>query len=134
MKAMKARYGERIHAKGPVIITVGSLVSEGRIQDLSVVGCLIESPAFVKRGYSVQLQLCRHDPKSSFDVALAVVRWSNGCQCGVEFIKMTQKDQRQLNQIMVRHLPNRALSKVEKQQQFSDGGGINWHLGPLFVE
>ena len=44
---------------------------------------------------------------------------------------MTKKDQRQLNQVMAWHLPNRALRKVEKQQQFSDTGGVNWHLGTL---
>ena len=128
---MKARYGERIQAKIPVIMSVGSRVCEGRILDLSVVGCLIESPAFVKTGDSVRLKLFRHNHQSSFDVALAVVRWTNGCHCGVEFIKMTEKDQRQLNQVMARHLPNRALRKIEKQQRFSDTGGVNWHLGTL---
>ena len=124
----KARYGERFRAKVPVIITVASLVCEGRILDLSGVGCLIESPVYVKTGDSLQLKLCQPSLISSFQVALAAVRWTHGCQFGVEFIKMTEKDQRQLNQIMSQHLPNRALKKEENTQQFSDSGGLNGHL------
>ena len=120
---MKARYSERIQAKIPVIITVGSLVCEGRILDLSILGCLIESPVFIKKGESLQLRLSLPGLESSFSVALAAVRWTNGPQFGVEFIKMNERDQRKLNQVMARHLSNRAVQQDGKRHQFSEPGG-----------
>jgi hypothetical protein len=36
---MRARYSKRIPAKGRVLITVGSHVTEGQVLDLSVPGC-----------------------------------------------------------------------------------------------
>jgi hypothetical protein len=41
---VKPRYRKRIQAKFPVTVTVGLHASEGRILDLTVPGCLIESP------------------------------------------------------------------------------------------
>jgi PilZ domain len=125
---MKPRYSERIQATFPVIITVGSLVSEGRILDLTVPGCLIESPVSVTKGDYLQLKLSLPGLNSPFSVALAAVRWTNGSQFGVEFIKMNEKEQRQLNQVMARHLSNRVLNQEAKRHQFSEPGGQNWHL------
>lgn len=126
---MHARYSERIHAKGRVLITVGKHVSEGQILNLTVPGCLIESPLSVKKGDSLQLKLILSGVKSSFDVALAVVRWTSGFQFGVEFIEMKEKDQRQLNEVIARHQPNRASKKTKgTRQQFSDPTAHNWHL------
>jgi hypothetical protein len=125
---MKARYRERIHAKGRVIIAVGSHVSEGRILDLTVPGCLLESPLSVNKGDSVQLKLFLHGLQSLFSVELAVVRWTNGCRFGVEFLKMNEKDQRQLHQLVAQGRSDRALKKKETRQRFSDPGGHNWHL------
>jgi hypothetical protein len=125
---MKARYSERIRAKFPVSITVGSHVSEGRILDLTVPGCLIESPVFVKKGDYVQLRMTLPGLKSPVSVALAAVRWTKGSHFGVEFIKMDEKEQRQLNQVMAQYLPNRAVKQEGKRHQFSAPGGHNWHL------
>lgn len=120
---MKARYSERIAANVPVSITMGSLVWKGRILDLSIVGCLIESTVSVKKGDSLQLRLSLPGLESSFSVALAAVRWTSGSQFGVEFIKMNERDQRQLNQVMARHLSKRALQQEGKRHQFTEPGG-----------
>ncbi len=47
---MRPRYRTRIQAKFPVTITVGLHASEGRILDLTVPGCLIESAVSMKKG------------------------------------------------------------------------------------
>ena len=124
---MKARYGERFPAKGRVIIAVGSHVGEGRILDLTVPGCLLESHISVIKGDSMQLKLFLPDLQSSFSVELAVVRWINGFQFGVEFIKMGKKDQWQLHQFVAQNRSDRFLKK-DTRHQFSDPCGQNWHL------
>lgn len=125
---MKARYRERIHAEGRVIIAVGSHVNEGRILNLTVPGCLLESPLCMTKGDSIKLKLFLPDLHSPFSVELAVVRWLNGCQFGVEFIKMGERDQRQLLQFLAQDRADQALKKKGTRQQFSDPGGQNWHL------
>lgn len=125
---MKARYSKRIVAESTVTITVGSLVSEGRILDLTEPGCLIESPVSVKKGDCLQLTLFLPGLRSPISVALAAVRWTNGIKFGVEFIKMDEKDQRQLKQVMARHLSNGAVKQARTCQEFSDPAGQNWHL------
>ena len=125
---MKARYSKRIVAESTVTITVGSLVSEGRILDLTEPGCLIESPVSLKKGDCLQLKLFLPGLRSPFSVALAAVRWTNGFKFGVEFIKMDEKDQRQLKQVMARHLSNGAVKQAGTRQEFSDPTGQNWHL------
>jgi hypothetical protein len=48
---------------------------------------------------------------SPCSVALAAVRWAKGSQFGVEFIKMTAQDQRQLHYVIARHRSHRALTQ-----------------------
>ena len=123
---MKARYRERIQAKGRVIIAVGCHVSEGRILDLTVPGCLLESSLGVNKGDFVRLTLFVPGLQSSCSVELAAVRWTQGGRLGLDFLKMNEKDQRQLHQFVAQDQLDRALKKT--RQQFSDPGGFNWHL------
>jgi hypothetical protein len=83
---MKPRCHKRIQIEASVIFTIGSCVGEGRALDISVPGCLIESPISVKKGDYLQLKVFLPGLKSPFSVALAAVRWTNGSQFGVEFI------------------------------------------------
>jgi hypothetical protein len=125
---MKPRYSERIQAKFPVTITLGSHLSEGRILDLTVPGCLIESPVRVKKGDCLQLKMLLPGCKSPCSVAMATVRWSKGSQFGVEFIKMHESAQEQLRHVMARNQSSRAVTQEGDRRRFSDAGGQNWHL------
>ena len=125
---MKPRYHKRIHITSPVIFTIGPRVGEGHALDLTVPGCLIESPVSVKKRDYLQLKLFVPGLASPVAVALAAVRWTNGFRFGVEFIKMEEQEQRQLNHVMARHLSNRTLKQEWTRHQFSEPGGQNWHL------
>ena len=76
----------------------------------------------------MQLKLLLPGLNLSCSVALAAVRWTHGLRCGVEFIKMTEKDQRQLAKAMARYPSNRAVPRKGLRQQFSDPLAQNWHL------
>lgn len=125
---MTPRYNKRIYAQCPVTITLGSHASEGRILDLTLSGCLIESHVFVKKGDYVQLNILLPGYKSPCSVALAAVRWTKGSQFGVELIKMNEQAQRQLHQVIARHQPDPAVTREANRHQFSALGGQNWHL------
>ena len=104
---MKPRYNKRIHIQSPVIFTIGSGIGEGRVLDITVPGCLIESPISVKRGDYLQLKLFLLGLKSPIAVALAAVRWTDGSQFGVEFIRMEEKERPSIEH------PNDAIVKVQ---------------------
>ena len=83
---MKPRYHKRIHIKTPVIFAIGCRAGEGHALDLTVPGCLIESPVSVNEGDYLQLNVFIPGLTSPFSVPRAAVRWTNGSRFGVEFI------------------------------------------------
>lgn len=125
---MKPRYRQRIQARFPVTIILGLHAGEGRILDLTVPGCLIESPMVMKKGAYLQLKMFLPGCTAPCSVALAGVRWTKGSRFGVEFIKMHEKAQEQLHYVMARHQPNRAVTQEGDRHRFSEPAGQNWHL------
>ena len=124
---MKPRYRERVQLKIPVIFTMGAQIGEGRVLDLTVPGCLIESPVTVHKGQSVQLKMFLPGLKRPFTVGLGVIRWTEGKKFGVEFIRMEEPERLLLNRFMAQHLSDLAPTKTQRNA-FSEQGGNNWHL------
>lgn len=122
------RYDKRIQINSSVIFTIDSRGGEGRALDITVPGCLIESPISVEKGDYLQLKLLIPGLQSPLSVELAAVRWTNGSQFGVEFIKMHEKARRQLNQVIARHLSNQALMQEGKRHQASEPDEQNRYL------
>ncbi|HKY72579.1 MAG TPA: PilZ domain-containing protein [Nitrospira sp.] len=100
---MKPRYSDRVSVKCPVIFTLGSMVGEGEVQDLTNPGCMIQSPAHVCKGEYLQLKMYLPELKAPLSVEMGVVRWTNGPRFGVEFIKMSGTDRALLAQFISRH-------------------------------
>jgi PilZ domain len=124
---MKARYKERIRLKATVNFTNGSRTGEGRVLDLTSPGCLIESSITFQKGQSLQLKISLPGHKLPLMVKLGVVRWTNGKQFGVEFIKMDESHRIALNRYMAEHLPTLPHMRSTKNC-FSEPAGSNWHL------
>lgn len=85
---MTRRYSERIPVRCPAIFSMGSMVGEGNLHNLSNPGCQIHSTACVIKGECLQLKMFLPGVKAPLAVDLGVVRWTNGSCFGVEFIKM----------------------------------------------
>ena len=100
---MKPRYSERVAVKCPVVFTLGSMVGEGEVQDLSNPGCLIQSAAHVAKGEYFQLKMYLPEMKTALSIEMGVVRWTNGPRFGVEFIKMSGKDRALLAHFIALH-------------------------------
>jgi hypothetical protein len=70
------------------------MIGHGRLLNLSVPGCLIETTMPLVAGYFVQLRI--PVGKQHIRVELAAVRWVNESCAGVEFIRMSEEDQARL--------------------------------------
>lgn len=100
---MQPRYRPRIGVRCPVVVTTGTQVGAGYIVDLTLPGCLIESPLAVQKAQPLHLEMFLPGLLSPLIVMLAVIRWTEGNRCGAEFIKMHKSQQRILQQFMVEH-------------------------------
>jgi hypothetical protein len=103
---MKARYTQRISVACSVIFSGDGGVGEGRMLDVSLPGCLLESAAALKAGDYVQLRLFLPDLQHPLHVPLAAVRWVEGNRIGLEFIRTSQEEQTRLEQFVRRRSGN----------------------------
>lgn len=93
--SMKPRYSLRKPMTGRVIVSCGGRVWEGRVVDLTVPGCRVETAYPLEPGQSVQLRIHvnRHP---SLHIDLGMVRWATHEEAGIEFIRMAEDDQLRL--------------------------------------
>lgn len=113
---MKTRYSQRVSVTCSVIFSGDSGVGEGRILDISLPGCLLESAARLKAGDYVQLRLFLPDLQSPLHVPLAAVRWIEGNRVGLEFIR-TSREERTRLELFVR----RRSRGAGRQATWSEG-------------
>lgn len=93
---MKARYSNRETVQATCVLSCDSLVGQGQLVNLSVPGCLLRTGMKLKVGQYVDMRLSFATSQSPLQVKLAVVRWVNGCEVGIEFIRMSEADQARL--------------------------------------
>lgn len=76
----------------------------GVVLDLSVAGCRIRSAVEVTTGEFFGVVIDKpwyiNPLDVPLDVPVAVVRWSNGQECGMEFIQMEPGEQRRLRELV----------------------------------
>src|SRR5262245_5274055 len=113
---MTRRYSERVAVKCRAIFTMGSMVGEGEVLDLTNPGCLIETKASVTKGDSLQLKIFLRGLKSPLVIALAVVRWTDGSRFGVEFIRMTELERTQLTSFVTLYLDTFGAYNKDRRQ------------------
>ncbi len=90
---MVNRYSSRVPVECSVVFAGDGIVGEGRALDVSIPGCLLESPQATRVGDYVRLRLFLPDDKPPLSIQLAVVRWVEGTRFGVEFIRSSSQDQ-----------------------------------------
>lgn len=92
---MKSRYRVRKVTTCKVTLSCGPRVGEGTVTDLTVPGCQLHTAFPLEPGQSIQL--CVHlDQQRPMRVDLGVVRWASHGKAGIEFIRMAETDQLQL--------------------------------------
>ena len=108
---MKQRYRPRIGLRVPVRFVWEAEVGQGQTLDVTAPGCLIESPAVVRQGQSLQLGMFIPGHIFPLSVSLGAVRWAKGKRFGVEFIKMHESQQRILQRFVAQHCSEDAIQK-----------------------
>jgi hypothetical protein len=127
---MKPRYHPRAVVQGSAVFIVGGLTGEGQVLDLTVPGCLIDSPLSPKKGDSLTLCLDLPQAGALFSVARGVVRWVQGARFGVEFIEMDQQERLRYNATVATVLHQQAAShsRPDPKRDSRQPGGVTWHL------
>ena len=108
---MEDRYSSRVPIECTAVFAGESVTGEGRVLDVSLPGCLIESPEAAKPGDYVRIKLCLPDGQPAVDVPLAVVRWVKGNRLGVEFIRSSEEDAVRLKLFVQRHRRKRVATQ-----------------------
>lgn len=113
---MNHRYSERIPVEGAAVFLGEKICGEGRVIDVSLPGCLMESPEVVKVGDYMRLRLFLPDQAAPLDVPLAVVRRVEGSFIGLEFIRSSDEDQARLTRYVRRNftVPRKVASRWDQ--------------------
>ena len=80
---------------------------QGKVVDLSLGGCRIESDSHVATGTALELRLYVLDIDSPLRIDLARVRWARGRAFGVAFIRLPDEDRARLRQLLCRAIGGR---------------------------
>ena len=116
---MQNRYSQRVPIDCSVMFAGDNCVGEGRILDLSLPGCLLESQKKMTAGEYLQLSLFLPDRQAPLHIALAAVRWAEGSKLGTEFIRTSEDEQRRLEQIVRRSTLSQPQRFIDLEQRHS---------------
>ena len=81
----------RLPLSYPAMYCVTSTVGEGKISNLSAVGCAIETDEPLPQDQQVALRLLLPDKTESLPIDVAEVRWVEGTRAGIEFIHIDRE-------------------------------------------
>ena len=73
---------------------------EGTMFDLSARGCAVTSMSLVQPGSTVRILISETNLGSPITIESAAVRWSEGGEFGVEFLDLSEIDQRRLQRLL----------------------------------
>lgn len=94
------RYSDRIAVTCDVVFAGSGVSGEGRVLDVSLPGCLMETLESMKVGDCLQVRLFLPDRPSPLDILLAVVRRVDRNVVGLEFIRSSPTDQVRLRRFV----------------------------------
>jgi hypothetical protein len=77
---------------------------KGRLVDLAIRGCAMETDEVVKRGEVLQVTLKMPNARPPVDIEAAVVRYSQGIRLGLEFLRMGEKSEKELREFVQERL------------------------------
>lgn len=97
---MEQRRERRVQVQYPISFEGNQGVGKGKLFNLSLRGCAIESGIHVQVGTTVTLRVYIPTHKEPIQVGRAGVTWSAGQDFGVEFTDMDPKEQERLQKLI----------------------------------
>ncbi len=97
---MEQRRERRVQVQYPISFEGNQGVSKGKLFNLSMGGCAIESGSYVQVGTTVTLRVYIPTHKEPIHIDRAGVTWSAGQDFGVEFADIDSKEKERLQKLI----------------------------------
>ena len=81
----------------PVIFGGAPFVGEGILSNLSLMGCSVMCDREVLCGSDVRVSVLLPDQTPALSIDLGTIKWVQGCQFGVEFLRLPLEARQRLN-------------------------------------
>jgi hypothetical protein len=119
---------QRKHRRHPInfqgIYSSGSVqVKEAVVLDLSMGGCRVSSPIPMPPDTAIALQIRAHQA-APIDVPRAIVRWTRGYTCGVQFQELPKHESKALTHLLFTRRANRLLTTLTQQRRLNRSGPL----------
>jgi hypothetical protein len=92
---------ERVPVHLPVSFFGDKIDGKGTMANLSMDGCVIETPTPLKEGELMSLLVQLEDPRESVEVEAALVRWSFERRRGLEFVHLEPDHEERLRRFLM---------------------------------
>jgi len=92
-----SRTYHRFPLQYPVIFGGAPFVGEGTLTNLSLMGCAVLCDREVLRGSKVRVSVLLPDQTSAVSIDLGTIKWVQGNQFGVEFLRLPFEARQRLN-------------------------------------
>lgn len=103
----------RLPVTYPAMYCVTSTVGEGKVTNLSAMGCAIETDEPLLMNQHMALRLLLPDKSDSLPIDAAEVKWVAGTRAGIEFIEV----ERQANLRLHSFVWDRMIDRIQLLQQ-----------------
>lgn len=97
---MEQRRERRVHVQYPVSFEGNQGVGKGKLFNLSIRGCAVESGVSVQVGTTVTLRVYVPSHKEPIQISRAGVTWSAGQDFGLEFTDLDPKEEERLKKLI----------------------------------
>ncbi len=97
---MDNRESPRFAVELPISFSGNEVTGGGIVSSLSNKGCTVVSDESAQPGTFFVLHIHLSEQYSPLEIELAVVRWSRGWECGLEFLRMASQARHRLLHIL----------------------------------
>jgi len=84
----------------PVIFGGAPFVGEGILSNLSLMGCSVMCDREVLCGSDVRVSVLLAHQAPALSIDLGTIKWVQGCQFGVEFLRLPLEARQRLNRVL----------------------------------
>jgi PilZ domain len=84
----------------PVVFGGAPFVGEGVLTNLSLMGCSVLCDQEVLRGSDVRVSVLLPDQTPALSIDLGTIKWVQGCEFGVEFLRLPLAARQRLNRLL----------------------------------
>jgi len=100
----------------PVVFGGAPFVGEGTLANLSLTGCSVMCDREVLCGSDVRVSVLLPNQTPALSIDLGTIKWVQGCQFGVEFLRLPVEARRRLDNMLRVELIQLLKARSEKSE------------------